>query len=197
MGFSSTAKDRCETFRSSILEFGRGERHELAGLHPEGATNAAPREGSPYPSLPSRKSAWLGVGFPYDPPLDPGRDTRIREFRKQTHKNGGDPSGTNFGEPLKGGARTPGSRPALLDQGTFRACLPAQNIRRSHSPPTRARPGSAPRPGHANLFSSFARASQETQQGGYVETKQPTYPREGRNYYRCVLLKPTRGPVWA
>jgi hypothetical protein len=29
-------------------------------------------------------------------------------------------------------------------------------------------------------------AKNPTQQGGYVETKQPTYPREGRCVGRCV-----------
>ncbi len=35
-------------------------------------------------------------------------------------------------------------------------------------------------------FRATRAAKKPTQQGGYVETKQPTYPREGRCVGRCV-----------
>jgi hypothetical protein len=38
----------------------------------------------------------------------------------------------------------------------------------------------------ADIGSALTAAKKPTQQGGYVETKQPTYPREGRCVGRCV-----------
>ena len=56
------------------------------------------------------------------------------------------------------------------------------NLTRARSSPGRILPLTRERP----AGQTAAPAKNPTQQGGYVETKQPTYPREGRCVGRCV-----------
>ena len=93
--------------------------------------------------------------------------------------------GAGRGRQAKWGAPDPGPR-SSGDQGTYLACLPARNIRPSHSPSTWARPAPPRRPGFV--------LTHRTSHGRPIQPTRPLYMTHSRSKLsrRVCILRGSR-----